>query len=120
VCPPKLECAPSGPGAGGFAYVRSKKVLRKAGRCGAKPEDFDEMRGVDVVSRFDQGLRLVLRSSEDPRPGRKEIPMRVRASSPNYRDLMVLKAAVAVRQSLASCLCRATSPSMPPPCRAPR
>jgi hypothetical protein len=95
--------------------VRSKKVLRKACRCRAKPEHYNEMRGVDVVSRFDQGLRLVLRSSEDPRPGRKEIPMRVRASSPNYRDLMVLKAAVAVRQSLASCLCRATSPSMPPP-----
>jgi NADPH:quinone reductase-like Zn-dependent oxidoreductase len=36
-----------------------------------------------VVSRFDQGLRIVLRSSEDPRPGPKEILMRVRASSLN-------------------------------------
>src|SRR6476646_560534 len=34
---------------------------------------------------------IVLRSSEDPRPGPKEILMRVRASSLNYRDLMVLK-----------------------------
>src|ERR1700736_1779130 len=34
---------------------------------------------------------IVLGSSEDPRPGPKEILMRVRASSLNYRDLMVLK-----------------------------
>jgi NADPH:quinone reductase-like Zn-dependent oxidoreductase len=34
---------------------------------------------------------IVLRSSSDPRPGRREILMRVRASSLNYRDLMVLK-----------------------------
>ena len=34
---------------------------------------------------------IVLRSSEDPRPGLKEVLMRVRASSLNYRDLMVLK-----------------------------
>jgi NADPH:quinone reductase-like Zn-dependent oxidoreductase len=44
-----------------------------------------------VVSRFDQGLRIVLRSSEDPRPGPREILMRARATSLNYRDLMVLK-----------------------------
>jgi NADPH:quinone reductase-like Zn-dependent oxidoreductase len=44
-----------------------------------------------VVSRFDQGLRIVLRSSEDSRPGPKEVLMRVRASSLNYRDLMVVK-----------------------------
>jgi NADPH:quinone reductase-like Zn-dependent oxidoreductase len=30
---------------------------------------------------------IVLRSSEDPRPGLKEIFMRVRASALNYRDL---------------------------------
>jgi len=36
-----------------------------------------------VVSRFDQGLRIVLRSSADPRPGPKVILMRVRASSLN-------------------------------------
>jgi NADPH:quinone reductase-like Zn-dependent oxidoreductase len=35
------------------------------------------------------GLRL--RSSEDPRPGLREALLRVRASSLNYRDLMVLK-----------------------------
>jgi NADPH:quinone reductase-like Zn-dependent oxidoreductase len=34
---------------------------------------------------------IVLRSSEDPRPGPREILMRVRASALNYRDLMVLK-----------------------------
>jgi NADPH:quinone reductase-like Zn-dependent oxidoreductase len=34
---------------------------------------------------------ILLRSSEDPRPGLTEILMRVRASSLNYRDLMVLK-----------------------------
>jgi hypothetical protein len=34
---------------------------------------------------------IVRRSSEDPRPGPKERLMRVRASSLNYRDLMVLK-----------------------------
>src|ERR1700730_15082138 len=34
---------------------------------------------------------IALRSSEDPRPGPKEILMRVRAGSLNYRDLMVLK-----------------------------
>ena len=40
---------------------------------------------------FRQVDGIVLRSSEDPRPGPKEILMRVRASSLNYRDLMVLK-----------------------------
>jgi len=34
---------------------------------------------------------MVRRSSEDPRPGLKEVVMRVRASSLNYRDLMVLR-----------------------------
>ena len=34
---------------------------------------------------------IVLRASDDPRPGPREILMRVRASSLNYRDLMVLK-----------------------------
>src|SRR5258707_15474184 len=41
--------------------------------------------------RIDRIDGIVLRSSEDPRPGPKEILMRVRASSLNYRDLMVLK-----------------------------
>ena len=34
---------------------------------------------------------ILLRSSEDPRPGLREVLMRVRATSLNYRDLMVLK-----------------------------
>ena len=43
------------------------------------------------IDRFGSVDGIVLRSSEDPRPGLKEILVRVRASSLNYRDLMVLK-----------------------------
>jgi NADPH:quinone reductase-like Zn-dependent oxidoreductase len=43
------------------------------------------------IERFSSVDGIVLRSSEDPRPGLREILMRVRASSLNYRDLMVLK-----------------------------
>jgi NADPH:quinone reductase-like Zn-dependent oxidoreductase len=43
------------------------------------------------IERFGSVDGIVLRSTEDPRPGLKEILMRVRASSLNYRDLMVLK-----------------------------
>jgi len=43
------------------------------------------------IERFGSVEGIALRSSEDPQPGRKEILMRVRASSLNYRDLMVLK-----------------------------
>ena len=43
------------------------------------------------IDRFGSIDGIVLRSSEDPRPGPKEVLMRVRASSLNYRDLMVLK-----------------------------
>src|SRR6202521_2245731 len=43
------------------------------------------------IERFGSVDGIVLRSSEDPRPGPKEVLMRVRASSLNYRDLMVLK-----------------------------
>jgi NADPH:quinone reductase-like Zn-dependent oxidoreductase len=43
------------------------------------------------IDRFGSVDGIVLRSSEDPRPGPKEILMHVRASSLNYRDLMVLK-----------------------------
>src|SRR5271156_3942696 len=43
------------------------------------------------IDRFGSVDGIVLRSSEDPLPGLKEILMRVRASSLNYRDLMVLK-----------------------------
>src|SRR5215471_15830216 len=43
------------------------------------------------IDRFGSVDGVVLRSREEPRPGRKEILMRVRASSLNYRDLMVLR-----------------------------
>ena len=43
------------------------------------------------IDRFGSVDGIVLRSSEDPRPGPKKILMRVCASSLNYRDLMVLK-----------------------------
>src|SRR5882757_8813577 len=43
------------------------------------------------IDRFGSVDGIALRSSEDPRPGPKEIRMRVCASSLNYRDLMVLK-----------------------------
>jgi NADPH:quinone reductase-like Zn-dependent oxidoreductase len=45
------------------------------------------------IDRFGSVDGIMLRSSEDPRPGPKEILLRVRASSLNYRDIMVLKAA---------------------------
>ena len=51
------------------------------------------------IDRFGSIDGIALRSSADPRPGLKEVLMRVRASSLNYRDLMV----VAVRQSSAWC-----------------
>jgi alcohol dehydrogenase len=43
------------------------------------------------IDRFGSVDGIVLRSSEDPRPGLREVLMRVRASSLNYRDLVVLK-----------------------------
>jgi NADPH:quinone reductase-like Zn-dependent oxidoreductase len=43
------------------------------------------------IDRFGSVDGIVLRSSDNPRPGLREILMRVRASSLNYRDLMVLK-----------------------------
>src|SRR5467141_4186832 len=48
------------------------------------------------IERFGSVDGIVLRSSEDPRPGPKEILMRVRASSLNYCDLKVLKGGGAV------------------------
>jgi NADPH:quinone reductase-like Zn-dependent oxidoreductase len=43
------------------------------------------------IERFGSVDGIVLRSSEDPQPGLKEVLMRAHASSLNYRDLMVLK-----------------------------
>ena len=56
------------------------------------------------IDRFGSVDGIVLRSSDDSPAGtEKRSLMRVRASALNYRDLMVLKASVAVRQSSASC-----------------
>ena len=43
------------------------------------------------IDRFGSVDGIVQRSSDDPRPGLREVLVRVRASSLNYRDLMVLK-----------------------------
>jgi alcohol dehydrogenase len=43
------------------------------------------------IDRFGSVDGIVLRSSDNPRPGQREVLMRVRSSSLNYRDLMVLK-----------------------------
>jgi len=43
------------------------------------------------IDRFGSIGGIVRRSTEDARPGPNEVLMRVRASSLNYRDLMVLK-----------------------------
>jgi len=43
------------------------------------------------IERFGSIDGIVLGSGDDPRPGLREVLMRVRASSLNYRDLMVLK-----------------------------
>jgi NADPH:quinone reductase-like Zn-dependent oxidoreductase len=55
------------------------------------------------IDRFGSVDGIVLRSSEDPRPGLREILMRVRASSLNYRDLMVLKGGGRGPKGSASC-----------------
>jgi NADPH:quinone reductase-like Zn-dependent oxidoreductase len=47
------------------------------------------------IERFGGVDGIELRSSDDPRPGLHEVLMRVRASSLNYRDLMVLKCGAA-------------------------
>jgi NADPH:quinone reductase-like Zn-dependent oxidoreductase len=43
------------------------------------------------IDRFGSIGGIVRRSTEEPRPGPNDVLMRVRASSLNYRDLMVLK-----------------------------
>ena len=43
------------------------------------------------IDRFGSVNGIVLRSSDNPRPGLREVLMRVLAISLNYRDLMVIK-----------------------------
>src|SRR2546428_8699459 len=47
--------------------------------------------GAYRIDRFGSVDGVVLGSRDDPRPGTREILLRVRATSLNYRDLMVLK-----------------------------
>jgi hypothetical protein len=56
-----------------------------------RPSHREERMEAYHIERFGSVDGIVLRSSEDPRPGLKEVLMRVPASSLNYRDLMVLK-----------------------------
>jgi NADPH:quinone reductase-like Zn-dependent oxidoreductase len=53
------------------------------------------------IERFGSVDGIELRSSGDPRPRRREVLMRARASSLNYRDLMVLREAAGIRSRLA-------------------
>ena len=55
---------------------------------------------------------ILLRSSEDPRPGLREVLIRVRATSLNYRDLMVLKGGGRGPTNSAS-YCSPTAPARP-------
>src|SRR3984893_12952663 len=76
----------------------SPKLVACAGQRGRTPNKTDrrgqsegERMEAYHIDRFGSVDGIVRRSSEDPRPGPKEVLMRVRASSLNYRDLMVLK-----------------------------
>jgi hypothetical protein len=80
--------------------------MGKFAKLAACPRHWGERRGKDRprrairgeeqveayrIDRFGRVDGIVLRSSEDPRPGLREVLMRVRVSSLNYRDLTVLK-----------------------------
>jgi hypothetical protein len=69
------------------------KVVDRPTISGAFPVQTPEDENMEAyrIDRFGSVDGIVLRSGEDPRPGPKEVLMRVRASSLNYRDLMVLK-----------------------------
>src|SRR5258707_2091442 len=69
----------------GFAYHPA--LARSHLRVSHEGERMEAYR----IDRFGSVDGIALRTSEDPRPGPKEILMRVRASSLNYRDQMVLK-----------------------------
>src|SRR5260370_40416040 len=64
---------------------------RQLARSRFRPSHREEKMEAYHIERFGSVDGIVLRSSKDPRPGPKEVLMRVRASSLNYRDLMVLK-----------------------------
>jgi len=49
------------------------------------------------IDRFGSIGGIVRRATEDPRPRPNEVLMRVRASSLNYRDLMVVPTDYAIR-----------------------
>src|ERR1700724_2073225 len=74
--------------------LNSSHVL-DSGRHGTKRITVDNREEEEMeayrIYRFGSVDGIVLRSSEDPRPGLREVLMRVHASSLNYRDLMVLK-----------------------------
>jgi hypothetical protein len=82
--------------AAGFVYLGINEGAFPGGHDGEKMEAYR-------IDRFGSVDGIVLRSSEDPRPGPKEVLMRVRASSLNYRDLMVLKGGGRGPTKLASC-----------------
>src|SRR5260370_36183069 len=63
---------------------------RQLARSRFRPSHREERMEDYHIERFGSVDGIVLRSSKDPRPGPKEVLMRVRASSLNYRDLIVL------------------------------
>src|SRR5712691_2701659 len=83
--------------AGGLSHqLRSPQPADKGGKlssCAPASSRTSRRRKMDAyhIDRFGSVDGIVLGSSEDPRPGPKEILMRVGATSVNYRDLMVLK-----------------------------
>jgi hypothetical protein len=72
-----------------FTAVRAShdKIGRKGG--GALPAG--PVHHIGTFPQLEDQRRCELDDSRAPRPGPKEVLMRVRASSLNYRDLMVLK-----------------------------
>ena len=77
-------------------FAKLARCPRSAGRRRGKIDRREQSEGEEQVEayridRFGSLDGIVLRSSEDPRPGLREVLMRVRASSLNYRDLMVIK-----------------------------
>jgi NADPH:quinone reductase-like Zn-dependent oxidoreductase len=77
-------------------FAKLAACPRQRGGAAGKTDRREQSEGEEEVEAyridsFGSVDGIVLQSSEDPRPGLREILMRVRASSLNYRDLMVLK-----------------------------